>query len=147
MTVWRPLARALQASNNSSQEIINKKENMKNIVIALVCALVTSPAFAQPKSNQENKETAGVTVTGAFVVIKSVEGVTAVRQPRNGTLVVWTHGTPLKGQYVLEGPGHLFDKSGREVSHKAVNPGEPMRVVYTTDASGKVKVDRVIVGG
>jgi hypothetical protein len=121
---------------------------MKNIVIALVCALVTSPAFAQPKSNQENKETAvGVTVTGAFVIIKSVEGVTAVRQPSNGTLVVWTHGTPLTGHYVLEGPGHLFDKSGREVSHKAVHPGEPMRVVYTTDASGKVRVDRVIVGG
>ena len=122
---------------------------MKNIVITLVCALVTSPAFAQPKSNQENNErtAVGVTVTGAFVNIKSVEGVTAVRQPNNDTLVVWTHGTPLTGHYVLEGPGHLFDKSGREVSHKAVHPGEPMRVVYTTDASGKVRVDRVIVGG
>ena len=120
---------------------------MKNIVIALVCALVTSPAFAQPKSNQENKEgtAVGVTVEGAFVM--SVEGVTAVRQPSKGTLVVRTHGTPLTGYYVLEGPGHLFDKSGREVSHKAVHPGQSMRVVYTTDASGKVRVDRVIVGG
>ena len=121
---------------------------MKNIAIALVCALVTSPAFAQPKSNQQDKEgtAVGVTVTGALI-IKSVGGVTAVRQPSNDTLVVWTHGTPLTGHYVLEGPGHLFDKSGREVSHKAVRPGEPMRVVYTTDASGKVRVDRVIVGG
>ena len=121
---------------------------MKNIVIALVCALVTSPAFAQPKSNQENKETAvGVTVTGAFVITKSVEGLTADLQPGTGTLVVWTQGTPLTGHYVLEGPGHLFDKSGREVSHKTVHPGEPLRVVYTTDASGKVRVDRIIVGG
>ena len=122
---------------------------MKNIVIALVCAVVASPAFAQPKSNQEAKEetAGGVTVTGAFVIIKSVEGVTAARQPSNDTLVVRTHGTPLTGYYVLEGPGHLFDKSGREVSHKAVHPGEPMRVVYRTDASGKVTIDRVIVGG
>src|SRR5689334_12420294 len=119
---------------------------MKNIVIALVCALVTSPAFAQPKSNQEDKggNSVGVTVTGAFVNTKSVEGVTAVRQPSNNTLVVWTHGTPLTGYYVLEGPGHLFDKSGREISHKAVHPGEPMRVVYATGADGKVRVDRVI---
>jgi hypothetical protein len=131
------------------QEIINKKENMKNIVIALVCALVASPAFGQPKSNQEDKEgtEVGVTVTGAFVIIKSVEGVTAVRQPSNDTLVVRTAGTPLTGYYVLEGPGHLFDKSGREVSHKAIHPGQSMRVVYTKDASGKVTVDRVIVEG
>lgn len=120
---------------------------MKNIVIALVCAAVASPAFGQPKSNQENKEetAVGVTVTGAFV--KSVEGVTAVRQPGSDTLVVRTPGTPLTGYYVLEGPGHLFNKSGREISHKAVHPGQSMRVVYTKDASGKVTVDRVIVEG
>ena len=122
---------------------------MKKIVIALVCAVVASPAFAQPKSNQEDKEgtAVGVTVTGAFVIIQSVQGVTAERQPSSDTLVVRTHGTPLTGYYVLEGPGHLFDKSGREVSHKAVHPGQSMRVVYTKDANGKVKVDRVIVGG
>jgi hypothetical protein len=122
---------------------------MKNIVIALVCAVVASPAFAQPKSNQKDKEETevGVTVTGAFVIIKSAQGVTDARQPSNDTLVVRTHGTPLTGYYVLEGPGHLFDKSGREISRKAVRPGQSMRVVYRTDASGKVTVDRVIVGG
>src|SRR5262245_7854021 len=122
---------------------------MKNIVIALVCAVVASPAFAQPKSNQKDKEgtEVGVTVTGAYVIIQSVEGVTAARQPSKDTLVVRTQGTPLTGYYVLEGPGHLFDKSGREISLKAVHPGQPMRVVYITDASGKVRVDRVIVGG
>ena len=122
---------------------------MKKLVIALVCALVASPGFAQPKSNQKDKEetAVGVTVTGAFVIIKSAQGVTDARQPSNDTLVVRTHGTPLTGYYVLEGPGHLFDKSGREVSHKAVRPGQSMRVVYTKDANGKVKVDRVIVGG
>jgi hypothetical protein len=122
---------------------------MKKIVIALVCAVVASPAFAQPKSNQKGKEESavGVTVTGAFVIIQSVQGVTAERQPSSDTLVVRTHGTPLTGYYVLEGPGHLFDKSGREVSHKAVRPGQSMRVVYAKDASGKIRVDRVIVGG
>ena len=122
---------------------------MKNIAIALLCAAIASPAFAQPKSNQENKEetSVGVTVTGAFVIIKSAEGVTAVRQPGSDTLVVRTPGTPLTGYYVLEGPGHLFDKSGREISHKDVRPGQSMRVVYTKDASGTIKVDRVIVGG
>src|SRR5262245_26499186 len=122
---------------------------MKRLVIALVCALVASPGFAQPKSNQKDKEetTVGVTVEGAFVIIQSVEGVTATRQPNSNTLVVRTNGTPLTGYYVLEGPGHLFDKSGREISLKAVHPGQPMRVVYITDASGKVRVDRVIVGG
>lgn len=122
---------------------------MKKIAIALVCAVVASPAFAQPKSNQKEKEgtEVGVTVTGAYVITKSVVGVTAVRQPNSNTLVVWTHGTPLTGRYVLEGPGHLFDKSGRAISHKAVYPGQPMRVVYITDASGKITVDRVIVGG
>ena len=77
----------------------------------------------------------------------SVEGVTAERQPSSDTLVVRTHGTPLTGYYVLEGPGYLFDKSGREISHKAVRPGQSMRVVYAKDASGKIRVDRVIVGG
>lgn len=122
---------------------------MKNIVIALVCAAVTSPAFAAPKSNKQDKQrtAVGVTVTGAFVTTKSVEGVTAVRQPNKETLVVRTPGTPLTGYYVLEGPGHLFDKSGREVSHRAVHPGQSMRVVYTKDASGNVTVDRVIVEG
>lgn len=122
---------------------------MKNTVIALVCALVATPAFAQPKSNQVDKERTevGVTVTGAFVITKSVQGVTAERQPSSDTLVVRTHGTPLTGYYVLEGPGHLFDKSGQEVSHKAVRPGQSMRVVYAKDASGKIRVDRVIVGG
>ena len=128
-------------------EINNRKENMKTIVIALVCAVVASPAFARAKSNQKDKEetAVGVTVTGEFVM--SVEGVTAERQPSSDTLVVRTHGTPLTGYYVLEGPGYLFDKSGREVSHKAVHPGQPMRVVYTTDARGRIRVDRVIVGG
>ena len=120
---------------------------MKKLVIALVCALVASPGFAQPKSNQKDKEetAVGVTVTGEFVM--SVEGVTAERQPSSDTLVVRTHGTPLTGYYVLEGSGYLFDKSGREISHKAVRPGQSMRVVYAKDASGKIRVDRVIVGG
>jgi hypothetical protein len=124
---------------------------MKKILITLVCALVASPAFAQTKS-KSTEEAEGVTVIGIFIP-KTAEGTVAdysnrgkaTRAGPSNTVVVSTLGTPLSGRYVLEGPGHIFDRSGREIPATAVKLGTPVRVVYT-QVGGTQTVDHIVVG-
>jgi hypothetical protein len=129
---------------------------MKKILITLVCALVASPAFAQTKSKstEEGANTAeGVTVIGIAVKTKTAEGTVAdysntgraTRAQPSNTVVVSTLGTGASGRYVLEGPGHIRDRSGREVPATAVKLGTPVRVVYT-QVGGTQTVDYIVVG-
>ena len=124
---------------------------MKKILITLVCALVASPAFAQtkPKSTEEAQ---GVTVIG--IAVKTAEGTvadlsntgSATRAGPSNTVVVSTLGTGgVSGRYVLEGPGHIRDRSGREIPATAVKVGTPVRVVYT-QVGGTLTVDSIVVG-
>ena len=122
---------------------------MKKILITLVCALVASPAFAQTKS--KSTEVEGVTVIG--IAVKTAEGTvadpsntgSAIRAGPSNTVVVSTLGTRLSGRYVLEGPGHIRDRSGREIPATAVKLGTPVRVVYT-QVGGTPTVDYIVVG-
>ena len=127
---------------------------MKKILITLVCALVASPAFAQTKSKstEEGAKTAeGVTVIG--IAVKTAEGTVAdlsntgraTRAEPSNTVVVSTLGTGVSGRYVLEGPGHIRDSSGREIPATAVKLGTPVRVVYT-QVGGTQTVDHIVVG-
>jgi hypothetical protein len=130
---------------------------MKKILITLVCALVASPAFAQTKS-KSTKEGAnageGVTVTGIPIPGETAVGTVAdysnrgraTRAGPSNTVVVSTLGTRLSGRYVLEGPGHIFDRSGRGIPATAVKLGTPVRVVYT-QVGGTFTVDYIFVGG
>ena len=127
---------------------------MKKILITLVCALVASPAFAQTKSKrtEEGANAAeGVTVIG--IAVKTAEGTvadpsntgSATRAGPSNTVVVSTLGTSVSGRYVLEGPGHIRDRSGREIPATAVKLGTPVRVVYT-QVGGTPTVDHIVVG-
>jgi hypothetical protein len=127
---------------------------MKKILITLVCALVASPAFAQTKSKrtEEGANAAeGVTVIG--IAVKTAEGTvadpsntgSATRAGPSNTVVVSTLGTGVSGRYVLEGPGHIRDRSGREIPATAVKLGTPVRVVYT-QVGGTPTVDHIVVG-
>ena len=125
---------------------------MKKILITLVCALVASPAFAQTKSKstEEGANAAeGVTVIG--IPVKTAKGTVAdysntgraTRAQPSNTVVVSTLDT---GRYVLEGPGHIFDRSGREIPATAVKLGTPVRVVYA-QVGGTLTVDYIVVEG
>lgn len=127
---------------------------MKKILITLVCALVASPAFAQTKSKrtEEGANAAeGVTVIG--IAVKTAEGTvadpsntgSATRAGPSNIVVVSTLGTRLSGRYVLEGPGHIRDRSGREIPATAVKLGTPVRVVYA-QVGGTPTVDHIVVG-
>jgi hypothetical protein len=127
---------------------------MKKILITLVCALVASPAFAQTKSKstEEGANVAeGVTVIG--IAVKTAQGTVAdysntgraTRAGPSNTVVVSTLGTGASGRYVLEGPGHIRDRSGREIPATAVKLGTPVRVVYT-QVGGTPTVDHIVVG-
>ena len=125
---------------------------MKKILITLVCALVASPAFAQTKSKstEEGANAAeGVTVIG--IPVKTAKGTvadysntgSATRAQPSNTVVVSILDT---GRYVLEGPGHIFDRSGREIPATAVKLGTPVRVVYA-QVGGTLTVDYIVVEG
>jgi hypothetical protein len=131
-------------------QTLKRKPLMKKILITLVCALVASPAFAQTKS--KSTEVEGVTVIG--IAVKTAEGTvadpsntgSATRAGPSNTVVVSTLGTRLSGRYVLEGPGRIRDRSGREIPATAVKLGTPVRVVYT-QVGGTLTVDYIVVEG
>ena len=125
---------------------------MKKILITLVCALVASPAFAQTKSKSTEggaNAAEGVTVIG--IPVKTAKGTvadysntgSATRAQPSNTVVVSILDT---GRYVLEGPGHIFDRSGREIPATAVKLGTPVRVVYA-QVGGTLTVDYIVVEG
>ena len=125
---------------------------MKKILITLVCALVASPAFAQTKSKStEGRANAAEGVTVIGIPVKTAKGTVAdysntgraTRAQPSNTVVVSTLDT---GRYVLEGPGHIFDRSGREIPATAVKLGTPVRVVYA-QVGGTLTVDYIVVEG
>ena len=125
---------------------------MKKILITLVCALVASPAFAQTKSKStEGRANAAEGVTVIGIPVKTAKGTVAdysntgraTRAQPSNTVVVSTLDS---GRYVLEGPGHIFDRSGREIPATAVKLGTPVRVVYA-QVGGTLTVDYIVVEG
>ena len=125
---------------------------MKKILITLVCALVASPTFAQTKSKStEGRANAAEGVTVIGIPVKTAKGTvadysntgSATRAQPSNTVVVSILDT---GRYVLEGPGHIFDRSGREIPATAVKLGAPVRVVYA-QVGGTLTVDYIVVEG
>ena len=102
---------------------------MKRIIVTLACLLLAPLAFAQPSStNKEQTITEPVTVTGAVIKMTTEEGAAASYQPIN-TLVVREDGSNTPGRYVLNGRGHVLNKSG-QVVQTAIKPGARVRVYY-----------------
>jgi hypothetical protein len=117
----------------------------KPITILICCALFAPLAFAQPESKgkgQRAATTEEITVTGTITKMTSEEGSAANYQPVK-TLVVREDRSNSPGTYVLNGPGHVFDKNG-EVIRTEIKPGAHVRI-YFADTGNLHMVDRVVV--
>jgi hypothetical protein len=116
---------------------------MKGINVTLACLLLAPLAFAQPSStNKKQTTTEPVTVTGAVIKIIAEEGSAASYQPLK-TLVVREENAKSPDRYVLNGAGHIVDKTGKVVQ-TAIKPGARVRVYYahTGDSRG---IDHVVL--
>ena len=119
---------------------------LKKIIVILACgALIAPVAFAQTRSTHEGQAattTEGITVTGTVIKMTTEEGSAAKYQPVK-TLVVLQDRSNTPGSYVLNGPGHVVDKSGRVVQ-TAIKPGTRVLVYYISTGDLRM-VDHVVV--
>jgi hypothetical protein len=116
----------------------------KAIVILACCALFAPLAFAQTRSTSTRQTatiTEPITVTGK-IITTTAEGAAANYQPVK-TLVVREDRSNKPGSYVLNGPGHIVDKTGALVQ-TAVRPGARVRVYYT-NAGDQRMIDHAVV--
>jgi hypothetical protein len=70
------------------------------------------------------------------------EGAAASYQPLK-TLVVREDGANSPGRYVLNGPGHVLDKTGKVVQ-TSIKPGARVRVYYANTGDLRM-IDHVVV--
>jgi hypothetical protein len=119
----------------------------KTMIVALVCALITSPAFAQTTLNRaryHRTPTAITTVEGVTVtapIIGAQEGTAATYQPA-GTLVIRTDSANPE-RFDLFGPGLVYDKFGRPF-RGAIRSGARVVVFYSTTGYARL-VDHIVV--
>ena len=116
---------------------------MKRTIVTLVVMLIAPLAFAQTSSTHKRQATTTepITVTGTIIPTPE-EGAAAAYQPAK-TFVVREDKSNYPGRYVLNGPGHVVDKSGRVVQ-TAIKPGTRVHVYYVNMGDSRV-VDHVVV--
>jgi len=114
---------------------------MKKVIISLACCAFIAPlAFGDGlQMGTVAVMERGVTVTAKSPAITVEGGEVASYQPR-GTLVVHNQG---RGQFVLEGPGHVFNSKGESVQG-AVRAGSRVHV-YFANNGGVRTIDHVVV--
>jgi hypothetical protein len=118
---------------------------MKKIIVTLGCVLIVPLAFAQPSSTGKKQgatTTEPVQVTGTIIRTMIEEGAAASYQPAK-TLVVREDRSNNRGRYVLNGRGHVVNKTGAVVQ-TAIKPGARVRVYYA-DMGDLRMIDRVVV--
>ena len=118
---------------------------MKKLIVTLGCLLIAPLAFAQPSSTDKKQGTTTtepVKVTGTIIRTMIEEGAAASYQPRK-TLVVREDSSNNRGRYVLNGRGHVVNKTG-EIVQTAIKPGTRVRVYYANMGGSRV-VDHVVV--
>jgi hypothetical protein len=113
---------------------------MKITIVTIGCLLLAPLAFAQPNKTQTTTEP--VTVTGASIQMKAEDGAAASYQPCK-TLVVREDNAQYPGRYVLNGRGHILNKTG-EVVQTAIKPGARVRVYYATQGDLRM-IDHVVL--
>ncbi len=116
---------------------------MKKAIVTLACLLLAPLAFAQPSStNKKQTTTEPVTVTGAVIKMTTEEGAAASYQPLR-TLVVREETSKSSNRYVLNGYGHVVDKTGKVVQ-TAIKPGARVRVYYAHTGDSRA-IDHVVL--
>ena len=116
---------------------------MKKVIVVIACVLIAPLAFAQTKSKHKKQATAAepITVTGTIIPTPELGAATAY-QPAQ-TLVVREDSAKHPGRYVLNGPGHVLDKTGRVVQ-TAIKPGSRVLIYYVDNGDSRM-VDHVVV--
>jgi hypothetical protein len=110
----------------------------KTVLISIACSALIAPlAFGQGSRTAIVEK--GVTVTATSPTTTVEGGAAASYQPPK-TLVIRNEGG---GQYVLDGPGHVFNSKG-EVVQTALRPGTHVHVYFANNAGAKT-IDRVVV--
>ena len=118
---------------------------MKKIIVTLGCLLITPLAFAQPSSTDRKQgatTTEPIEVTGSIIRTMIAEGAAASYQPAK-TLVVREDNANDPGRYVLNGRGHVVNKTG-EIVQTAIKPGTRVRIYYANLGDLRM-IDRVVV--
>jgi hypothetical protein len=118
---------------------------VRKAIVAIACALIAAPVFAQTTTTTTRTRTAitsveGVTVT-APPIISSQEGSAAGYQPA-GTLVIRTDGANPE-RFDMFGPGLVYDRYGRPV-RGPIKAGARVVVFYSTDGYARL-VDHIVV--
>ena len=107
---------------------------MKQAIVALACCALIAPLALAQTQSKSKKETATseetVTVTGQTITAIE-EGAATSYQPAKPST------------YVLNGPGHVVDKTGAAVK-TAVKPGTRVQVFFTNNGDQRV-IDHVVV--
>src|ERR1700741_993026 len=114
---------------------------MKTTMVTIACKLNALLAFAQPGSNG-TKTAEQITVTGTIVPSAIEEGAAANYQPAK-TLVVREDNSNNPSRYVLNGRGHVVNKTG-EIVQTAIKPGTRVRVYYANMGDLRM-IDHVVV--
>jgi len=118
---------------------------MKKIIVILGCLVIAPLAFAQPNSTDKKQGATTaepVEVTGAIIRTMIAEGSAATYQPSK-TLVVREDNSNNPSRYVLNGRGHVVNKTG-EIVQTAIKPGTRVRVYYA-DMGDLRMIDHVVV--
>lgn len=116
-------------------------------ILALACALIVSPAFAQTRSERGRyyhaapAMTTSERVTVIAPVIEAQEGSAATYQPA-GTLVVRTDSANPE-RFDSYGPGLVYDRLGRPV-RGPIKPGARVVVFYANMGDRRL-IDHVVV--
>ena len=120
-----------------------KAKQIFNSILAVLFVFAQPLAFAQTSSTHKRQATTTepITVTGTIIPTPE-EGAATAYQPAK-TLVVREDSSKNPERYVLNGPGHVVDKSGRVVQ-SAVKPGTRVLVYYINNGDLRM-VDHVIV--
>ena len=120
-----------------------KPKQIFNSILAVLFVFAAPVAFAQASSTHKRQATTTepITVTGTIIPTPE-EGAAAAYQPAK-TLVVREDSSKDPGRYVLNGLGHVVDKSGRVVQ-TAIKPGTRVLVYYINTGDLRM-VDHVIV--
>ena len=120
-----------------------KPKQIFNIILAVLFVFPASLAFAQTSSTDKRQATTTVPITVTGTILPTPEeGAAAAYQPAK-TLVVREDSSNHPGRYVLNGPGHVVDKSGRAVQ-TAIKPGTRVLVYYISTGDLHI-VDHVVV--
>ena len=116
---------------------------MKEIIVTFACLLLAPLAFAQPNStNKKQTTTEPVTVTGTIIKMTAEDGAAASYQPLK-TLVIREDNAKNPARYVLDGRGHVLNKTG-QVVQTTIKPGARVRVYYAHTSDFRA-IDHVVL--